>query len=300
MAQARKFLFDRDFTRELPSAPVQPVEEEPPPDPATLPAYSEIDMAAIRAAARAEGFDAGKAEGLAEGSTGAEAALAHAVAHAAEALEALLPELEAKIDAAQKDAAALALAMARRIAGVALARQPLAEIEAMVAQCLADLDPGRSASRVVVRCAEALAAPLADQVAALTQRLGFPGKVVVLADPGIADTDCRVEWADGGAERNQAAIDAQVADSIARFLAATPGSAELALAKASLPVTRMEHEETEAAAAEWAEAPDPGIKNLDKGGKSKRVSEPEPEPAADPGVKSLDKGGKSKRISDPS
>ena len=52
MAEARKFLFDRDFTREQPVVPAgEPVVEEPPPDPATLPAYSEIDLQAVRAAA---------------------------------------------------------------------------------------------------------------------------------------------------------------------------------------------------------------------------------------------------------
>ncbi len=299
MAEARKFLFDRDFTRDLPvSAAVEPVVEEPPPDPATLPAYSENDMQAVRASVYAEGFEAGKAEGLGEGSTSAAAMLARAVALAGQALESLLPDLESRGEAARQDAAMLALAIGRKIAGIALARQPLAEIEAMVAQCLTDMDESRAAARVVIRCAESVSAGLAEHMTALTTRLGFPGKVVVLAEATMADTDCRVEWADGGAERSQTEIEARVADSIARFVAATPGSDELPSMAVALPPTATQLAETEVAAAEWADTPDPGVKNLDKGGKSKRVEDPAPE-AAEPAVKNLDKGGKSKRISDP-
>ncbi len=298
MAEARKFLFDRDFTREQPVVPAgEPVVEEPPPDPATLPAYSEIDLQAVRAAAYAEGFESGKAEGLDEGSNGAEAMIARAVALAGQALERLLSELASQGEIARQDAAALALAVGRKIAGIALARHPLAEIEAMIAQCLADMDETRAAARVVIRCAPGVTETLNEHMTALTARLHFPGKVIVLADPALAEADCRVEWADGGAERDQAQIEARIADSIARFMAATPGGDELPSMTVPLPPTVTELAVTEAAAAEWADAPDPGVKSLDKGGKSKRVEEPAAAPES--GVKNLDKGGKSKRISDP-
>ena len=42
---------------------------------------------------------------------------------------------------------------------------------------------------------------LRARVDTIGQRLGFQGSVVLLADPDMGPADCRVDWADGGAER---------------------------------------------------------------------------------------------------
>ena len=34
---------------------------------------------------------------------------------------------------------------------------------------------------------------------------GFEGRLVVLAEPELAPGDCRIEWAEGGVEREEAA-----------------------------------------------------------------------------------------------
>src|SRR3546814_8811652 len=54
-------------------------------------------------------------------------------------------------------------------------------------------------------------------------RSGFEGKLVFLADERLKTGDLRVEWADGGVERNQMALWQEIDAVIARVLAPTAG-----------------------------------------------------------------------------
>ena len=47
---------------------------------------------------------------------------------------------------------------------------------------------------------------------------GFEGRLVVLGEPGIAVGDCRIEWADGGVNRDNAATDAAIGEAVARYV----------------------------------------------------------------------------------
>jgi flagellar assembly protein FliH len=48
---------------------------------------------------------------------------------------------------------------------------------------------------------------------------GFEGRLVVLAEPDIGFGDCRVEWADGGLNRDRARIEAAIAEAVTNYLA---------------------------------------------------------------------------------
>jgi flagellar assembly protein FliH len=48
---------------------------------------------------------------------------------------------------------------------------------------------------------------------------GFDGKLVLLGDDEMALTDCRVDWPDGGTERNLDRLWRDIDDAIARTLA---------------------------------------------------------------------------------
>jgi flagellar assembly protein FliH len=45
----------------------------------------------------------------------------------------------------------------------------------------------------------------------------------VLAQPDLADGDCRIEWADGGMMRDRAATQAAIAQAVARYVASRRG-----------------------------------------------------------------------------
>ena len=42
----------------------------------------------------------------------------------------------------------------------------------------------------------------------------------MLGEPGIARGDCRIEWADGGVNRDTAAADAAIGEAVARYISA--------------------------------------------------------------------------------
>jgi flagellar assembly protein FliH len=220
MAQPVKFTFDTSFgTRRMKAQPKvetpPPAPVEPPPPPP--PTFSEEELAAARAQAQAEGQAAGRSEVM--------ASVEKATAELLGAIAARLGELgkteEAAREQVRAEAAKLALAIGRRLARNLLAREPEVEVEAMIAACLGDLG---GEPRIVVRVPEALVEAMSEKVTGLAARAGFNGQVMLLGDAALGPADCRIEWTDGGASRNQEEIDAQVEAAIERYAAAAPGA----------------------------------------------------------------------------
>ena len=118
--------------------------------------------------------------------------------------------------AASKEAVELAAAIARKLAGRLIARQPQDQTEALVLRCMDDM---RDEPRLVVRAAESVVQLLDQRVDQLVAQSGFGGKVVLVPDDTMAPTDCRIDWADGSAERNQAALEQEVDQAVERYIA---------------------------------------------------------------------------------
>lgn len=174
---------------------------------------SDTALAELLAEARREGH----AAGLAEGERTATARAEKQVAAAAEALAGKAAAMAATIDDTKKqvvaEAVTLALSIARKLAGRMIATDPTAEIEALVAECLATLD---GVPHLVIRCEPMLADRVRDIATGKMTHSGFTGRLVVLGDPDIAIGDARLEWADGGVVRDirqlSADIDARISD----------------------------------------------------------------------------------------
>ncbi len=98
----------------------------------------------------------------------------------------------------------MALAIAKKILPSFVAQNGLAEIETLVSDTIRQM--GRE-PRLVVRVHEAEFDVLNEKIQAIAERRAFSGKIVVLADADIAAGDCRIEWADGGIERNTPATE---------------------------------------------------------------------------------------------
>jgi len=183
-------------------------------------AISEGAMAALIAAAREDG----RREGLAEGERVATAAAAQALAAAATriadhaaTLATALDDIRATLVA---DAAELAVAVGRKLAAALVAARPAAEIEALVADCLVSLD---AVPHLVIRCHPDLADAVREPALARIATSGFAGRLVVMGDPDRALGDARIEWADGGIERDSAALAAEIDRRLARYCAALAG-----------------------------------------------------------------------------
>lgn len=202
MASPARFSFDLDLRANQPADRMLP----------------ESAVALLVAQARVEG----RAEGLAEGerTTGSVAAtrLASAANLLADRSAEMLDALDVAREAALREAVDLAAAIARKLAGHLIARHPVAEIEALVADCMSSLD---GVPHLVIRCAPDLADAVRDMAMAQMAQAGFTGRLVVMGDPEQKTGDCRIEWVDGGLVRDINAISAAITKRIAAYLAAS-------------------------------------------------------------------------------
>jgi flagellar assembly protein FliH len=202
MAAPARFLFDNDFaTVEKAKAAVTPA-----------------DLAAKLAEAEGAGYHKGVAAAKAETEQRAASTLER-IAAALDALERGLSAIEARLAA---EAVAVAVTVGKKLAPELMAREPLAEISALAADCFRHLV---AAPHVVVRVNDALHAQAREALE--TAARGSDSRLVVLAEPEIAPGDCRIEWADGGIKRDRAAIETAIDEAVARYVAGRNGETYL-------------------------------------------------------------------------
>jgi len=199
MAAPAKFLFDQDFSAN-----------------GRGDAANAADAARKVAEAEARGRSSGYAAGQADAS--AETARRNAVAmesigRTLNGIAAHLSQTEARIEAEAVD---IAVAVARKLCAELTSREPLAELTALVTDCLRHLV---STPHLVVRINDALYDPARERIEALARQNGFEGRLVILSDPDIAHGDCKLEWADGGVASDRAVTEAKIAELVGRYMA---------------------------------------------------------------------------------
>lgn len=199
-----KFLFEDDFAGSgTPAKPVIPL------------AQHEAQLAQAQAEAYRNGLAA--AEAKIEGRT---SAACDRIAQGIMALTTGLREIEARLEA---ESIEVAVAVARKLAPETIAAEPFAEIAALAAGCFRQLV---GAPHVVVRVAEPIYEQAHTRLEEIARVQGFDGRLVVLAEPGMALGDCRIEWADGGLARDRAKTEAAISEAVARYVAARRGGAQ--------------------------------------------------------------------------
>ena len=77
-----------------------------------------------------------------------------------------------------------------------------------------------TAPHIAVRVNDALYAEAREKLEDIVRAKSFQGRLVVLAEPDIAVGDCRVEWADGGINRNAAAAEAAIDAAVTNYIGA--------------------------------------------------------------------------------
>lgn len=197
--QAVKFTFDSLLHDDKAPAPVAKVR---------MVSETEVD------AARAAAFEEGRAAGRIDAETAIERSLVMMLEEVASGTARLMREIEGEMRATKVEAAGLAIAVARKLSGRLLARAPLAEIEALLTESLAD---HADEPRIVVRLDENLVEPMRQRLDTLLARQPFAGRIILIGEAGFAGADCRIEWPDGGIERRVALIDAAVDAAFDRF-----------------------------------------------------------------------------------
>lgn len=208
MGKLDKYMFDLDFgapppkteTAMTPDADLEAEsfdldgseESELPPSP---PVFSEEDVSI----AREQAFEAGRQTGLREAEEASARLEALSLASLAEHIR-TLDKAQKQASQEQLDSAVdLALAITRKILPETAQRNSADEIAGVVRDCLARID---EPVRITVRVHPDYQNAVRDRMQTLAEDNDFEGKLIVTTDSRIAPGDCRVEWGDGGAERD--------------------------------------------------------------------------------------------------
>jgi flagellar assembly protein FliH len=162
----------------------------------------------------------------------AQEAAAEAAGQVVHQVSALLGRMQAESEAMREDAARLALAAARIIAGAALEQYGEDTLKACITEALSDL---RGEPRIAVRVNPSLSDALAEVMEGEAAQRGMEGALIVRADADIARTDCVLEWRSGAIERTTQDIEARIEQAVKNWLAqpleadadATPDQAAL-------------------------------------------------------------------------
>ena len=202
MGAPAKFLFDVDFSSSRGS-------------------YGGHNDAAAELRGYRNGFEAAQREAA----TNNERRMADASSAIAASLTRLADSFGESLARIDGEAVQIAVTTARKLAGELIAAQPLAEITALISDCLRQLV---STPHLVIRINETLHDACRAEFDRLARDSGFQGKLVILAEPDIATGDCRIEWADGGMVREARDIDAHIDALVGRYLASRSAAAEFA------------------------------------------------------------------------
>lgn len=207
MTSTQKFLFDTSF--DPPEETARPA-APPPPRLPPEPTFSRAELDAARDAGIAEG----RTVAFAEAAGGTEQRTATALGLIAAELQSLTSARASLAAEVQRDALALVRIIVRKLAPALCRKDPLAEIDALVAEILRD---AIDEPRLVLRVADDLFDAVQSRLASLAEAAGFAGKLVLLADGALMPGDCRIEWADGGTERNTRRLIADIDTALARL-----------------------------------------------------------------------------------
>jgi len=205
MAQLARFTFDLDLTHR-PKTPA--------------PAVPEDVVAQLIDQAREEAY----ANGFAAGEVSAANRSAKAVADAATALADRSAEMARALDMAEKthlgEAVELAATVGRKLAISLIERQPAAELDALIAECMQNLT---GVPHLVIRCHPDIADAIRDIATEHMATSGFAGRLIVMGDPEQGLGDGRIEWIEGGLVRDLGAINQDIDNRISAYLAAYDG-----------------------------------------------------------------------------
>jgi flagellar assembly protein FliH len=202
MARPQRYQFDEVFAVGIEEPPCEPTVDIP-------------TMTAAVEEARREGYEHGLREGHKAASEKASARLADCAAQLLKRVESLNDAAEAEHRRIEAEAVSLGIATARKLASALIAREPAAELEALLRSCLGEL---RDAPHIVIRVSEDMTDVMREVLEAVGRETGFTGRLVVLGEPGMEPGDGRIDWADGGIVRDRAAVDAAVDAAVARYL----------------------------------------------------------------------------------
>ena len=205
MKAAAKFLFDEDFAGgDRPTITLVEAERR----------RADAESVAYR-----NGFAAGQAQAQSEATERVAAALA-VIADGLARIERALAGIEARLETEAVD---VAVAVGSKLATELIAREPLAEIGALASECFRQLV---ATPHLAVRIGPDIYDEAKHKLEELAALHGFQGRLSVLSDASLLAGDCRIEWADGGVDRDRATALAAIDDMVGRYVTARRAAIE--------------------------------------------------------------------------
>jgi flagellar assembly protein FliH len=201
MAAPAKFLFDTDFAA---------------PDKSRERAATAAEIAEKVAEAEARAYRAGYEAAQHEAKVESDRRAALALEEIGIAIRGIASRFAGIENRMETEAVDVAVAAARKLCSELVLREPLVEIMALVSDCFSHLV---ATPHLVVRINDQLYEAARTQIERQATQSGFEGRLVILAEPGIATGDCRIEWADGGVVLERAVIESKISELVGRYLA---------------------------------------------------------------------------------
>lgn len=199
-----KFLFETSFDGAEGEGLIDLPGQEPPP-----PQFEEADLER----ARAEGFEAGRQAAQDEIEAKVLRQLEATEYAIDRALGSLLEQRRSLEQRLTKEAIEATVLMLKKLYPALAARGSLAEVEALIGDCLGRV---RDEPRIVVRVAAEQLDAVKTRIEALAAGCAYEGKVVIIAEDGLRPGDALVEWADGGAKRDAGRLMQEMETAIGR------------------------------------------------------------------------------------
>ena len=220
MPAAERFNFDLNFDGPPPD------EVDAMPDTADRakpeePTFSESEIKA----AEQSGFAAGHAKGLEEGRSAASAelqgGLEKSMSATLDAINGQLTQIAAMQGALrerfERDAIEVACAIAKKTTSRIVRDAATQMIEAVVQEVLPRL---LDEPRIAIRVADEILDGLTARLGELKTQTGFEGEFIIVSDPDLETANCRIEWADGGADVSYDRVWSEIDAVIEEFLGA--------------------------------------------------------------------------------
>ena len=199
MTDAKKFLFDTNDFGDVRTK-------------ANMPIYTEEQLLI----AKNQSFSLGKADGVRDTRQQQEERLGDLLQKVLALSEKLAQAEERREVEKCSDATKLAMRTIHKLLPQFATQFALSEIENVI---LKAIEARRDEPRIAVTVPTIHLEALKAKMDALALEKSYPGKVILIADDGLQPTDCRVEWADGGAERLYERLFSQIDNEFSKAIA---------------------------------------------------------------------------------
>ena len=219
MSASEKFMFDLTFDNEVevPLKSQKPdeiaaVEEEPE---IIVPTFSEEEVEI----ARQQGFEAGKKEGLAATTEVLIRQINETLLKADEKLLAAFQTQDSVNQELSRAAHSLAMGICKKMMPAMAKQHSFDEVEKVIEEVFAKVieEP-----RITLSVHSDIADAVEVRVSELAKGKGYEGRFFVRADEALEASDCRIDWANGGSERNTQELWANITTILDRNIGENP------------------------------------------------------------------------------